>query len=373
MRRHFIDVVTRLTVEQMDCNPPHHERIRYVTVGSGSLLTDWEILCSLNANGLTQIESIIAIDTLYDESSDSDHAPGSIEAIKQLSEFVGPSTRVLSFGSLSAYEDACRLEPHVYGNATTFIHCDAGTVTSESVRTAAAAALLQGGHLFSLSNLGLGVAGKVDSEFAGSDAHGSGDDPAQKGKLDESLRSRQYWSAQLRDGSSIEAWVKKPSYNFDGHRALTQIAGDLLKESESEVRARHERAKSNLSQGIRERAMQLRLDLYVVVFGGADKSQDGKAVPTALRNTVAVRSKPSRDAPIVSTRKTGDEVLVAEEFNGWVRLSEEDDEWGWQLASSEVMRDKEAWMLVDASHLGLGKLLERRPPTAATGVAVEVA
>ena len=61
-------------------------------------------------------------------------------------------------------------------------------------------------------------------------------------------------------------------------------------------------------------------------------------------------------------------------FNGWVRLSEEDDEWGWQLASSEVMRDKEAWMLVDASPLGLGKLLERRPPTAAaTGVAVEVA
>ena len=38
--------------------------VRYVTVGSGQLLTDWEILSGLERRGLT-IESIVAVDKAY--------------------------------------------------------------------------------------------------------------------------------------------------------------------------------------------------------------------------------------------------------------------------------------------------------------------
>ena len=59
------------------------------------------------------------------------------------------------------------------------------------------------------------------------------------------------------------------------------------------------------------------------------------------------------------------QVLVAEERNGWARLSEHDDEWGVQLASaasgSGALASRQAWMLIDASSFGLGRLLERQP------------
>ena len=92
-------------------------------------------------------------------------------------------------------------------------------------------------------------------------------------------------------------------------------------------------------------------------------NKEGKAVPESLRNTVAVRAAPSRTAAMVSCRKKGDEILVAEEANGWVRLSHEDDDWGWQrqLASesSASSQTKEAWMLVDGAEVGLGALLQK--------------
>ena len=43
-----------------------------------------------------------------------------------------------------------------------------------------------------------------------------------------------------------------------------------------------------------------------------------------------------------------------------MRLSEEDEEWGWQLImSGRDSETSEAWMLVDATDLGLGVLLEK--------------
>lgn len=46
---------------------------------------------------------------------------------------------------------------------------------------------------------------------------------------------------------------------------------------------------------------------------------------------MAVRAGPSRAEKILAVRHKGDEILVAEERDGWVRISEEDDEWGWHL------------------------------------------
>ena len=53
------------------------------------------------------------------------------------------------------------------------------------------------------------------------------------------------------------------------------------------------------------------------------------------------------------------QVLVAEIRDGWVRLADEDDDWGWQKAyATEAHAPQEAWILIDATSLGLGRILE---------------
>ena len=58
-----------------------------------------------------------------------------------------------------------------------------------------------------------------------------------------------------------------------------------------------------------------------------------------------------------------DEVMVAEERSGWMRLSEFDDWWGMELAKAtgdeaDDAPRAEAWMLVHGAEVGLGVLLE---------------
>ena len=50
IRKHFRDVVSQTTLGQLSRSKL--QRLRYVTVGSGSLLTDFEILCALDSLGV---------------------------------------------------------------------------------------------------------------------------------------------------------------------------------------------------------------------------------------------------------------------------------------------------------------------------------
>ena len=60
IRKHFRDVVSQTTLGQLSRSKL--QRLRYVTVGSGSLLTDFEILCALDSLGVA-IDSIICVAT----------------------------------------------------------------------------------------------------------------------------------------------------------------------------------------------------------------------------------------------------------------------------------------------------------------------
>lgn len=357
VRRHFRTIVARLTTAQLQGQP--RAGVRYVTIGSGSALTDFEILCALHEAGL-RIESVICIDTCYDDSGDN-HATAT-GALQQLGAFFAPAA-VYAFGSLSRFQDACAVAPELYGGATTFVHCDAGSISGEDARAAAALALVEGGHLFALANLGMGIAGASDNK--GSGAH-QGTDPLRADGND--ARARHYWRAQLRHSHSIEAWRRKTDVSSAGlsrgaraQALLTQLPAEICNEPSDEKAARQERAKKWLAQSLRDRAAELGLDVYTVVFEGGAVNKDGKDVPAAIRNTVAVRAAPSRTASMVSTRHKGDEVLVAEERAGWVRLSEEDDDWGWQRQTG-AQKEQEAWMLIDGKEAGLGRLLEKVVP-----------
>lgn len=135
--------------------------IRYVTLGSGGLLTDFEILCALQQQGAV-IESIVAADTVYEPGGeDFDEY---LSALRQIAEFFGPA-RVLAFPSAQAFCAACLKEPHRYGGASALVWCDAADVEPATARESAEVALSFGGNAFALHNEGSRRAAKMHVFF----------------------------------------------------------------------------------------------------------------------------------------------------------------------------------------------------------------
>ena len=54
------------------------------------------------------------------------------------------------FQSIEQYIASARSNPMLYGLRTTFVACDAGDVSTDTTKTTAALALVEGGHLFIL-------------------------------------------------------------------------------------------------------------------------------------------------------------------------------------------------------------------------------
>jgi hypothetical protein len=158
--------------------------VRYVSIGCGRLLTDFEILCGLQEKGLA-IESIILCDTEYkpprekrsnDVESDDNRCDDAIMgrvlaasrgctcpagadcsgkkkksaagALKALGGFFS-SARLSVFHSMTALQRAASKEPHVYGCATTFVHCDSSAIATKGL---ASQLLVEGGMWFYLGN-----------------------------------------------------------------------------------------------------------------------------------------------------------------------------------------------------------------------------
>ena len=57
-------------------------------------------------------------------------------ALQQLASFFAP-TPVYAFSSVAQYKQACNAQPALYGYATTYVHCDAGDVSTEESRSVA--------------------------------------------------------------------------------------------------------------------------------------------------------------------------------------------------------------------------------------------
>ena len=305
--------------------------VRYVTVGCGQLLTDLEVLLGLEERGLA-IESIIAIDKSYTElptdlwSSPRKDAPEALEALQHLASFFAPAP-VHAFHSLASYQQALTQQPHVYGSATTYVHCDAGDISSAESRAMAAAALAVGGAAFKLDNLGVGGDRSNPSD------HGEGESPP---VANAGARRAKYLRAQLRDSHSTECWRQRP-------HGLETVDDPRGREAPSARLARQEHARRALEANARTRAALLGLRLFKVVFAGRG---------------VAVREGPTRTAKVIGVHKTGDKILVKEVRCGWAKLSEEDDDYPYVGGESRI--GAEAWMLIDGAEVGLGLLLQEQ-------------
>lgn len=172
MRSRFRNLVVARTAEQL--LPPRRRAglgpaVRYLSVGSGGMLTDFEILCGLVERGL-EIESITVADTVYRKGN---------RTVKAVAAFFAPA-RVTAFAGMSELRAAVKASPELYGRATTFMHVDANHIPRASVRAFASEALVDGGLQFELSNDGARRFGfgcwerRAEPGAAGADAvHGS--------------------------------------------------------------------------------------------------------------------------------------------------------------------------------------------------------
>jgi len=117
--------------------------IRYLSVGSGALLSDLSVVCTLMDAGIT-VESITVVD--------SEYATGMHDAaLAQLAAFVAPAP-IVAFSSTAALAEACLNGSHL--RATVFAHIDASHVARRESRSLAVAALAAGGFAFRLNNKG---------------------------------------------------------------------------------------------------------------------------------------------------------------------------------------------------------------------------
>ena len=177
VRRNFRDCV----VSRMAARLGPGERLRYVTVGSGRLLYDLEILLALEealggtqemgsgagASGTgdggefgnsssvdagpvlenipaTRIASVVAIDKRYSFEAD---------AILRLSDLLDPTTVVHAFGHVDSFCAMAERERATFGDAHCVIQADADDVDPEDTRRVAAAALRPGGLAFVLRGI----------------------------------------------------------------------------------------------------------------------------------------------------------------------------------------------------------------------------
>lgn len=126
---------------------PSSFAVRYVSVGSGMLLTDFEILCGLQQKQLP-IAEILVCDSAYRHVGRQYRT-----AFETLAAFFAPAT-VCAFDSLAALRK--HAESNGRGTASTYVHCDAADVPDDQSKALAKTLLQSGGLTFQLINHGRG-------------------------------------------------------------------------------------------------------------------------------------------------------------------------------------------------------------------------
>lgn len=118
--------------------------LHYVSLGSGSLLADLEILCALQATG-HRIESCVFVDTSYSTVNSVQW-----EALRAIAAYLGGHTRIAAYPSTVAFAVASLLK--VEKPATLFVQMDVSAIRWEECATVSAFSLAPWGIGFRLDN-----------------------------------------------------------------------------------------------------------------------------------------------------------------------------------------------------------------------------
>ena len=290
------------------------EGIRYVSIGCGSLLTDFEILCGLQERGLP-IEAVTLCDTVYGA-----HAPNL--AVQTLADFFWPA-RVAAFDSLSTLRHAAEEEPGRYGRASVFVHCDAADISKPQSHGLASLLLAPGAYWFQLSNSGRHSHSREGFQRRRDDATTT---PARPSAADEMV------SVVL---SHLEG--EQPLL---GTRELSAATGERI------FRVVHGASVVVRSRPTREAG---------VVGIRAPGTEVLVAADDEVTTTVLAQPAAGRDeAEDWSQTLAAGPSHVRER---WVRLSAYDSSGDSRTGASDGGTKRDAWMLCDGAAIGLGPLL----------------
>ena len=122
-----------------------HGGLRYVSVGAGSLLSDLELLLSIEAKHGQPAQLVVVIDKQY---------AFDVTPVRQFAAALGEATDVHAFWSLDHYSIAAAARPDTFGLADLFVHCDADDVKNDESRRVSAIALAEGGVALQLRQNG---------------------------------------------------------------------------------------------------------------------------------------------------------------------------------------------------------------------------
>ena len=316
--------------------------VRMVTIGSGGLLTDFEILLDLRCRGIP-IESVVAIDTDYKADIANCHREGGshADALSSLAVFFAPA-RVVAFSSNEDYIAACEKNPARYGQANVFVYCDAAAVPHEAFLRCASAALLPGHRAFELTN-----AGRFSSRRAEA--------------LDHYLPAH-LQSTHTTQGSCTMRSMRLSANPRSGRHSLEDVDDPMIALGErSQPHSLYTEAVEYLKQHCRERALaNPGHRVFRVVYKGTGQEKPG--VPPRM----PVRAEPSRSAQVIGSRKQGDEVLAdTVTDDGWIKMSLLDTYAGYEAAphgghgddGNTKVEPREMWMLIRAPESHIGELL----------------
>ena len=271
--------------------------MRYVSLGAGCCLTDFEILCRLSVSGF-EIESVVLIDSTYGASCQQTEPSCLEKAVWQLANFF-PSASVHTYTSVDVFKQAVQAHPLLYGHANVFVHCDA-VDAEDTFKEAAIAALDRGFYAYVLSNEGLA----------------QGVRPHLERFLPESL-----WAAH-RKGYQVSKYQRP------------RVMPGLIAEYDSLISTKFtnpicERAGEWLEHRARERAIEAKLRMFRV---------------TPLHG-VGLRSEPSESGAIIGGRKQGQEVIARQVVGEWAQLSELDTYFGYTMQYSPQFKEGAgAWL-----------------------------
>ena len=137
-------VVSRLAEQYAQQQRP----VRYASIGCGSLLSDFEVLCGLRERKVV-LEHICLVDTAYSSHS---LAPDR-KLFRVLAAFFAPA-RVVAFSSIGQLKEAASREPASFGALTAVLQIDATGVPSIGAGGLAGRLLVPGGYHFELTNDG---------------------------------------------------------------------------------------------------------------------------------------------------------------------------------------------------------------------------
>ena len=314
--------------------------VRYVSVGCGQLLTDFEILCGLQEKGM-EIGCILLCDTAYDHNGI--YGAGDLKTRQPFNLLAGMflqgkvEGRLSVFNSLKQLERACETESMLFGELTTYIHCDSEDIKQHESNRLAARLLVGGGHAFQLHNDGSRSGGGRISAWR----------KRTTGESHVSFGPGSGWSSKPSDSAVVQALQSS-----DPAHSLTAIT----------IRS---------TEGV-EPLLNIR---------EIAKSMQNGRIFRVVHSKVVVRAEPSTKSTIRGLKESGQHVIVDEEMEvageWWVRLSRRDP-WlagvlsirrasgdrgvdGWAGNSSVNMLTGgeafEAWMLTYSSQLS-SKLLQ---------------